>query len=202
MQRARPTDLADTTPPRLDRDGSILLVVDVQERLAPHVADADAMVARAGALVAAARRLAIPMFLTEHCPAQLGPVVAPLRKAFDAANIFAKTRFGAVDHPAFEAQLRGTGRTQIVVAGMEAHVCVMQTVLGLAAHGFAPFVVADAVGSRAAHAIDRDLALARMRDAGATLVATEMALFEWARAGDDPAFHELLALVKSLDARG
>ena len=84
---------------------------------------------------------------------------------------------------------------------MEAHVCVMQTVLGLATHAFAPFVVADAVGSRAAHALDRELALARMRDAGATLVGTEMALFEWARAGDDPVFRDLLALVKGLDAR-
>jgi len=186
---------------RLDRDRSVLLVVDVQERLAPHVAGADALIAHAGALVAAARRVGIPMFLTEHCPAQLGPVVAPLRNAFETANIFEKTRFGAGDHPEFEARLRATGRTQVVVAGMEAHVCVMQTVLGLATRGFAPFVVADATGSRAAHALDRDLALARMRDAGATIVGTEMALFEWARAGDDPAFRDLLALVKGLDAR-
>lgn len=186
---------------RLDRDQSILLVVDVQERLAPHVAGADALIARTSALVAAARRLSIPMFLTEHCPAQLGRVIAPLRSAFETANILEKTRFGAVDHPEFEARLRTTGRAQVVVAGMEAHVCVMQTVLGVATRGFAPFVVADAAGSRPAHALDRELALARMRDAGATLVGTEMALFEWARAGDDPAFRDLLALVKGLDAR-
>jgi nicotinamidase-related amidase len=167
---------------RLDRDQSVLLVVDVQERLAPHVADNAALVARIAALVEAARRLGIPRFLTEHCAAQLGPVIAPLRAAF-------------------EALLRGTGRTQVVVAGMEAHVCVMQTVLGLAECGFEPFVVGDAVGSRAAHAVDRELALARMRDAGTTLVGTEMALFEWARAGDDPAFRDVLALVKGLDAR-
>jgi nicotinamidase-related amidase len=201
MQRARPTDLANALAPRLDRDRSILLVVDVQERLAPHVAGADSLIARAGALVCAARRLAIPMFLTEHCSAQLGPVVAPLRNAFEAADIFEKTCFGAVDHPQFEARLRAMGRTEVVVAGMESHVCVMQTVLGLAIRGFVPFVVADAVGSRAAHALDRDLALARMRDAGATLVGTETALFEWARAGDDPAFRDVLALVKKLDAR-
>jgi nicotinamidase-related amidase len=186
---------------RLDRDQSVLLVVDVQERLAPHVADNAALVARIAALVEAARRLGIPRFLTEHCAAQLGPVIAPLRAAFEARNIVAKTRFGAADHAPFEALLRGTGRTQVVVAGMEAHVCVMQTVLGLAECGFEPFVVGDAVGSRAAHAVDRELALARMRDAGTTLVGTEMALFEWARAGDDLAFRDVLALVKGLDAR-
>jgi nicotinamidase-related amidase len=196
-----PNASAQKRAARLDRDLSVLLVVDVQERLAPHVADNAALIARIGALIDAAGRLGIPGFLTEHCATQLGPVIASLRDAFAPENIFAKTRFGAADHAPFEALLRGVGRTQVVVAGMEAHVCVMQTVLGLAARGFEPFVVADAVGSRVAHTLDRELALARMRDAGATIVSTEMALFEWARAGDDPALRDVLALVKRLDAR-
>jgi len=85
---------------------------------------------------------------------------------------------------------------------MEAHVCVMQTTLGLLSRGFEVFVAGDAVGSRAAHAADRTYALERMRAAGAVIVGTETALFEWTRSGDDPAFRAVLGLVKGLDARG
>ena len=184
---------------RLDRDRSVLLAIDVQERLAPHVLAHEALIARIEALTEAARRFDIPAFLTEHCPAQIGPVIARLRSRFDAKHIFAKTRFGAVDHPEFEAMLRSTGRSQIVVTGMEAHVCVMQTTLGLVAKGFDLFVVGDAVGSREARQADRQFALDRLRDAGCTLVGAETVLFEWTRAGDDVAFKDVLALVKSLD---
>jgi len=185
---------------RLDRDRCLLLVVDIQSRLAPHVADAAGVAARAIALATAAARFDIPAFLTEHCPDQLGPVVAPVRERFSPARIFAKTRFGAADHPSFVAMLRATGRIQVLVAGMEAHVCVMQTTLGLLTHGFELFVAGDAVGSRGPRAADRDWALARLREAGAVIVGTETALFEWTRAGDDAAFRDVLALVKSLDA--
>lgn len=184
--------------PRLDRDRCALLVIDVQQRLAPHVLAHEALIVRAEALVAAAERFGIPAFLTEHCPAQLGPVVARLRDKFPPDRIFAKTRFGAVDHPAFEALLRSTGRNQVVVAGMEAHVCVMQTTLGLVERKFEPFVVSDAVGSRNARQVDRQLALDRLRDAGCTLVGTETVLFEWTQAGDDAAFRDVLQIVKSL----
>ena len=186
---------------RLTRERSLLIVVDIQARLAPHVADAAAIIARAEALVAAAAQLAVPAFLTEHCPDQLGPVVSPLRERFAPAHVFAKTRFGAADHPAFDALLHGTGRQQALVAGMEAHVCVMQTTLGLLSRGFEVFVAGDAVGSRPAHAADRTYALERMRAAGAVIVGTETALFEWTRSGDDPAFRAVLGLVKGLDAR-
>jgi nicotinamidase-related amidase len=184
---------------RLDRDRSLLLVVDVQERLVPHVQDHAALLARVDALVLAARRLRIPAFLTEHCPARIGPALAPLRAHFDRANMFEKTRFGAADHPEFAALLEASGRTQVVVAGMEAHVCVLQTTLGLVARGFDAFVVSDAVGSRGARQHDRELALQRLRDAGCTLLGTETALFEWARAGDDAAFRDVLGWVKALD---
>jgi len=124
---------------RLSRERSLLVVVDIQARLAPHVAGAAAIIARAEALVAAAAQFAIPAFLTEHCPEQLGPVVSPLRECFAPAHVYAKTRFGAADHAEFGALLRATGRQQAVVAGMEAHVCVMQTSLGLLARGFEVF---------------------------------------------------------------
>ena len=183
---------------RLDRDRSLLLVVDIQARLAPQVLGHDAMIARTEALLAAARRLGVPCLLTEHCAAEIGPVVPRLRERFDAGEIFAKTRFGATDHPEFESLLRARGRTQLVVTGMEAHVCVMQTALGLAAGPYGVFIVGDAVGSRGTRQADRQFALDRMRGAGCAVVGTETVLFEWTRAGDDAAFRDVLALVKAL----
>jgi nicotinamidase-related amidase len=183
---------------RLDRPQSLLLIVDIQERLAPHILHREPLIARSAALLAAARRFGIPAIVTEHCPGQIGPVVAGLRQQFAAGEIFEKTRFGATDHPEFVARLEAHGRNQIVVAGIEAHVCVLQTVLGLAAHGYAVTLVGDAVGSRAARQGDRRFALDRMRRAGAVIAGTETVLFEWTQAGDDAAFRDILALVKSL----
>lgn len=183
---------------RLDRDRSLLLVIDIQQRLAPSVQGHAAVIARSEALLTAARRFRIPCLVTEHCAERIGPVVPQLRERFDAAEIFAKTRFAATDHPEFGTLLRAQGRPQVVVAGMEAHVCVLQTVLGIVAEGFAVYVAGDAVGSRGARALDRTLALERMRSASCTVAGTETMLFEWARAGDDLAFRDVLALVKRL----
>lgn len=182
---------------RLDRDSSQLLVVDVQERLAPHIEGAEAVVERCKALIGAAVAFKVPKLLTEHCPAQIGAVLPALRERFADDEIFVKTRFGAADHPEFVARLQH-GRRQVVVAGIESHVCVMQTALGLAARGFSVFIAADAVGSRAARCEDRSLALQRLREAGCTLAGTETILFEWTRAGDDAAFRDTLRLVKEL----
>jgi nicotinamidase-related amidase len=185
-------------PARLDRDRSLLVVVDIQERLAPSVHDHAGVIGRSEAMLAAARLFRIPCTVTEHCADRIGPVIQPLRERLDAAEIFGKTHFAATDHPEFVAMLRRHGRPQVVVAGMEAHVCVMQTALGLVAEGFAVYVAGDAVGSRAARAADRAFALERLRDAGCTVIGTETVLFEWTRAGDDPSFREVLALAKGL----
>ncbi len=160
----------------------------------------EALIDRSEALLAAARRFDVPCFATEHCAAQIGPLVPRLRQRFADGEIYAKTRFGAADHPEFASLLRMQDRPQVVVAGMEAHVCVLQTVLGLAARDYEVFVVGDAVGSRGPRAADRAFALDRMRAAGCTVAGTETVLFEWTRSGDDAAFRDVLALVKKLPA--
>ena len=185
-------------PCRLRRDESLLVVVDLQERLVPHVSGHDAIVARAAALIDVARRYGIPAFATEHLPDRIGPTIAPLRSRFAPASIFVKTRFGAADHPAFAAMLASTGRTQAVLCGTETHVCVLQTALGLASAGYEVFVAGDATGSRAIRQDDRRHALDRMREAGCVVTGSETTLFEWAERGDDPAFREVLARVKAL----
>ena len=185
-------------PSRLRRDSSLLLVVDVQERLTPHVLGHEALVARTAALLDVAGRYGIPCFATEHLPARIGPTLATLRPRVAPAAIYAKTRFGAHDHPEFAAMLAATGRTQAVICGMETHVCVLQTALGLAQAGYEVFVAGDATGSRPLRQDDRRHALDRMREAGGVVTGTETTLFEWAERGDDPAFREVLALVKAL----
>ncbi|CAG1007200.1 nicotinamidase/pyrazinamidase [Burkholderiales bacterium] len=198
---ARPPPMSGShsrAPARLDRRRSVLVVVDVQERLAPHVHGSAGIVARIGTLMRAAERFAIPGVATEHVPDRIGPMIAGLRERLAADAIFVKTRFCAVDHPAFASMLATTGRTQAVVCGMETHVCVMQTALGLAAAGYDVFVVGDAVGSRPGRQDDRRYALERLQRAGCVVAGAETVLFEWAERGDDDAFRAILALVKGL----
>lgn len=179
-------------------DDALLLVIDIQERLAPQVADQAALVDRTGALLEAARLFGIPSLLTEHCPDRIGPAVGPVRGRFDDGQVLVKTHFSALDEPGFADRLHASGRRTVVVCGMEAHVCVLQTVLALRARGFAVVVVGDAVGSRAARQADRQWALARMAAAGCVVAGTETVLFEWTGDARRPEFRVILGLVKSL----
>ncbi len=183
---------------RTTRDDSLLLIIDIQAKLAPHIVGHEALIRRAQALLDAAQLFGIPKLVTEHCPNQIGPVIEPLRARFAAEEIFEKTNFGAADHPQFVERVRRTQRSQVVVAGMEAHVCVLQTALGLREHGYDLTVVADAVGSRQPAQADREFALQRLAQAGCRLAGTETLLFEWTASGVDPQFRELLAIVKTL----
>ena len=183
---------------RTCRDNSLLLVIDIQSRLAPHIAGHETLIRRTEALLGAVEMFGMPKLLTEHCPTQIGTVIEPMRSRFAAGEIFEKTCFGAADHPQFVDRVRQIGRTTVVVTGMEAHVCVMQTVLGLRAHGFEVVVVADAVGSRGERQLDRETALRRMERAGCSLAGTETVLFEWTGSGTDRQFRTILAAVKAL----
>lgn len=185
-------------PPRLDRERSVLLIVDAQARLAPHIADHEAVLARLEALAAAARGFGVPVLVTEHCPDQLGPTVATLREPLTSQAVIAKQHFGAADEPALRARLQSLARQQVVIAGMETHVCVMQTALGLCALGYAVWIAADATGSRPARQADRVWALDRLERAGCVLAGTETVLFEWLADAADPQRPTLIQSVKHL----
>jgi nicotinamidase-related amidase len=176
---------------RVERNGSVLLLIDFQQRLMPSIAGWEAVVANARRLAEAARLLAVPVLATEQNPAGLGgsvPEIAGL-----ASRTLAKTYFDATRERDFEGFLPAD-RPEIVVAGCEAHVCVMQTVIGLLGRGRSVTLVSDAVGSRT-HA-NRDAALARAKAHGAELATTEMVIFEWLETSDHPQFREVLRLVK------
>ena len=172
-------------------DRSTLLVIDLQSRLMPAIHDGDEVVRRCVQLATAARELRIPVIGTEENPDGLGPNVFSVRSLCD--ETFAKFAFSAVSEPGFLDQLPA-GRETLVVAGCEAHVCVMQTVARLLEAGRPVKWVSDAVGSR--RAFDRDAATARARALGADIVTTEMVLFEWLETCNHPAFRSILRLVR------
>lgn len=167
----------------MDRENSVLAVIDIQERLLPHMHDAQGVLASAMWLVRLAGRLAVPTMASEQYPRGLGRTHGELLALLQPATVVDKLHFSCAAAKCFEG-LTGASRRQVVVCGIEAHVCVLQTVLELRAAGRDVFVVADAVSSRRAQ--DRELALARMRAHGAEIVSREMVAFEWLKqAGTD-----------------
>jgi nicotinamidase-related amidase len=171
--------------------GSVLLLIDMQQRLLPAIHDGDAVVANAVRLAEGAGLLDVPVRATEQNPAGLGPTVEPL--AAYPQLVLPKTAFGAVGEPGF-ATLLPPRTEEIVVAGAEAHVCVLQTVLGLLAARHRVVLVADAVGSR--EPASKAAGIDRARRHGAEVVTTEMVLFEWLRDSTHPRFREVQKLIK------
>jgi nicotinamidase-related amidase len=175
----------------LTAESVVLLLIDMQERLMPAIYDGEVVVARAARLAEAARLLEVPIRATEQYPAGLGSTVPALAEYPEST--LAKTTFSATADPGFAALLPA-GVSEIVVAGVEAHVCVLQTVLGLLPGGHHVRLVADAVGSR--DPADRAAAIDRARQHGAEIVTSEMVLFEWMRDARHPKFREVQKLLK------
>jgi nicotinamidase-related amidase len=182
----------------LARDKSQLLIVDVQEKLLDAISGKDRVVERCVRLVRAARTLDVPITLSEQYPQGLGPTVDPIREAVaNAGFVIDKVEFSCMRNAKLRDrlhELRRQGRPQVVIAGTEAHVCVMQTAIDLEGQGFESFVVADAIGSRSN--VNRKRAIARMLKAGTDIVDSEMVLFEWLERAGTREFKELHALVK------
>lgn len=168
----------------LKADRSLLLMIDVQEKLVPAVNEPRRLVENCAWMINLARELAVPLRVSEQYPKGLGPTVEPLRGLVEPMELMEKVHFSCAGEEGCREIILETGRDQIVVAGMEAHVCVLQTVLNLVELGKSVFVVADAVSSRDPRNVE--WAFARMRQGGATVVSREMVLFEWAhKAGTD-----------------
>ena len=174
----------------IDRAKSLLLVVDFQTRLMPAIEGGAAAIANARRLLNAAALFDVPVVVTEQNAAGLGPTVADL--ACERAEIAHKMSFDAYRSPGFLARLGD--REAIVVAGCEAHVCVLQTTLGLIDAGRSVYLVRDAIASRRAES--KETAIRRLERHGAEIVTTEMVIFEWLATADDPRLREVIALVK------
>lgn len=175
--------------PLIARNTSRLLLIDFQARLLPAIHEGAPTLANAVRLAEAARLLAVPTLRTEQYPKGLGSTVAELA---DYGPAIEKITFSSCGAPAFLKAVAGDDT--LVVAGCEAHVCVLQSVLDLLALGRRVAVVADAVGTRAP--ISKTTALERMRAHGADIVTTEMVVFEWLGRADGPDFKAVSSLIR------
>jgi nicotinamidase-related amidase len=178
---------------RLQRDEAALLVVDVQEKLSAAMPKEalERMLQRTVALVEGARALGLPIVYTEQYPKGLGPTVASLREHLTGLQPVEKLRFSAVDDRV-RAQLRN--RRQVLVAGMETHICVYQTVRALAEDGMLPVLCADAVLSR--FEVDMRVGLQLAADAGAMVATVETALFDLLGEAGTPEFKRISAAIR------
>ena len=175
-------------------DPAALLLVDYQQRLMPAIHEGDRVVGEALRLADAAALLGIRVVGTEQNPRGLGPNVEAIRQR--CSTTLAKMHFDGCADGLLELLESGAGgrSRELVVAGCEAHVCLMQTSLGLLGARWKIWVVANACGSRSPD--DHALAMARLREAGAGIVSVEMVIFEWLRSCEHPRFKAVLPLLK------
>jgi len=180
-------------PQQLKREDTALLVVDVQERLAAAMEPEplSEVLSRLGALIEGARVLGLPIVATEQYPKGLGPTLPSIRERLVDVPVIEKLRFSSLDD---KVRARFSGRRNVVLAGMETHVCVYQTVRDLVLEGRHPVVCMDAVISR--KALDRQVGLELARAAGATLSSVEAVLFDLLGAAGTPEFKKISAAVK------
>jgi nicotinamidase-related amidase len=178
----------------LSADQTLLIAIDIQERLLPAIHDGARVQRNAEILLQAASILQIPALLTEQYPRGLGQTVPQIRTAAGGSPMLEKMHFSAWRDDAIRAHIEASGRPSVVVAGVEAHVCVLQTALDMAAAGCRVAVVADAISSR--HPDSAKVARDRMATAGITLATTEMCIFEWLGTASHPAFKTLSGLIK------
>ncbi|WP_432560213.1 isochorismatase family protein [Granulicoccus sp. GXG6511] len=183
---------------RMRADVAALVLVDYQQRLMPAIDDAEEVLRRAGFLAEVAHILGVPVIGTAQNPDKLGPNLPPVGDQLD--RVVAKMTFGAceggLDEVLVALDTDSDRPRDVVIAGCETHVCLLQTALGLLEAGRRVWVVADASGSRKAG--DKEAALARLASAGATVVTAEMVAFEWLRTSDHAQFRAISRLVKEL----
>jgi nicotinamidase-related amidase len=164
---------------------SQLLVIDVQQKLAPAMADSETLVQNIARLVRIATILEAPITLSEQYPRGLGATLSEIKSVAGAdAHIFEKMQFSCARDPQLVDRIEKLERPHVAICGIEAHVCVLQTAMDLKDRGLIPFVVVDAISSR--RDASKSVALERMSRAGVALATLEMVAFEWLeRAGTD-----------------
>ncbi len=181
---------------RISRENTQAMVIDVQERLTPHIDDHEAVVKKIVTLVKGLQALDIPIMLNEQYKKGLGETLPEIRELLTADNAksFEKVTFSACDTDESWHYLAQQNRSTVLLCGVETHVCILQTALDLLDNGMQPVIIGDAVGSRFPY--DKKLALRRIRRAGGVITTVETILFELCRSSKDPAFKTISNLIK------
>lgn len=169
----------------INKEESSLILIDVQARLLPGIYEADKLVSKCDALVELAQALSIPVYATEQYPDGVGPTVEQLQTRVGADEFVGKTFFSCVSAPEFAGKLDEI-KEQVIICGMEAHACVLQSALEFNSMGKQVFVVSDAISARQPE--DTKCALSRMKAEGIKIVTSEMVGFEWLRRSDAEGF--------------
>lgn len=177
----------------LKRDQSQLLMIDMQEKLVPAMHESEKLVHNCRTLLEAAGHVGVPVLISEQYPQGLGHTLPELRTAAGDVAGMAKMEFSCARDKTISMRLEEGSRRQILLCGVEAHVCVLQTALDLRSSGRDVFVVMDAVASR--RRFSMRVAADRLAACGVHVVSVEMVIFEWARAADEPAFKPLRKLI-------
>jgi nicotinamidase-related amidase len=188
----RDANVFTRSPDLMSASDTGLLVVDVQGKLVGMIDGHQRIVWNIRRLLDGAKILGLPTLASEQYPQGLGPTTPELAQRLD--RLFDKTAFSCSGCAAICDELRATDRRKWLVCGIEAHVCIQQTVLDLLAEGFSIYVAADAIGSR--FKFDYEIALRRMESSGATITTTEAALFEWCEDSKSPQFKQISQLIR------
>jgi nicotinamidase-related amidase len=179
---------------RLSRGRALLLVLDVQERFVPAIHDMERVEHNLLGLLRLCRSFDMPVLFTEQYPQGLGPTLPSLTEIYPSATPFEKTHFDACLEPGFMERFRLLHRKQVLIAGIESHVCVQQTARALQEHGYDPYAIADAISSRTRE--NRDIGLGLMRQCGIGITSTEAVVMELLITAKDRLFKDVLAFLK------
>lgn len=179
---------------RIPRDNTAALIIDIQERLFTHICDHEAIAANTGILIRGLQVMNIPVLVTQQYTRGLGKTVAAIEDLFDSFSYIEKTAFSCCDEPNVTERLERAGKEFILLAGIESHVCVLQTTLDLLEKGFTPVVIEDCVSSRKIS--DKTTAIRRMAKEGAIIASYESVLLELCRISGTAEFREISALIK------
>jgi len=179
---------------RIPKNNTIGVIIDMQSVLYPFIHDHEQLTHNAEILVKGLKVLDVPLILTQQYTKGLGDTIIPIKEAAGNLKHVEKTSFSCCDEPMFNEILAVTAKRYVIILGIEAHVCVMQTVIDLIERGFIPVVVEDCVASR--NIIDKSVAIERMRKEGALVTTFESLLFELLQYSGTDTFKQISNLVK------
>jgi nicotinamidase-related amidase len=179
---------------RILANDTVGLIIDMQERLYPLVQESDQLTKNTGILIEGLKAIGIKILVTEQYTKGLGFTIEPIKLLLSDIDFVEKQAFSCCDEPAFYEELTLTGARYVIVAGIETHVCVMQTAIDLLNSGYIPVIVEDCVSSRSSN--DKNMAIERMRKEGAIITTYESILFELLRYSGTEAFKKVSRLVK------
>ena len=175
-------------------DRVVMVVVDMQEKLIPHISEKGEIIRNIETLIKGMEILNVPILLTEQYPEGLGKTIPSIKKLLSDVSPISKMTFDCSNNKSFMDRINGLDRKQVVLCGIEAHICIYQTAIGLRDKGYEVEVVADGVSSR--REANKEIALQRMRDSGVGITSVETVLFELLKTAEGREFKEILKLVK------